>query len=214
MPTLAPASVSGGINRAIAGIPAIARHTPATPPSSATRKLSVRIWRTIRPRLAPMAMRSAISLARTAPRIRNRFATFAQATRSTKIAAPSSTSIAGRTSPENASRSGCRLTPNWSLASGYARARPAAMVSISARACSIRTPAASRPTTSRSPRSPLSVALSLCVAHTPIGSITSHFSTQRKSGGSTPTIVTVWLSRRIVCPIALRSAPKCDCQSA
>jgi hypothetical protein len=40
MPTLAPASVSGGINRAIAGIPAMARHTPATPPSSATRKIS------------------------------------------------------------------------------------------------------------------------------------------------------------------------------
>ena len=37
----------------------------------------------MRPRLAPMAMRSAISRARPAPRMRNRFATFAQAMSST-----------------------------------------------------------------------------------------------------------------------------------
>ena len=45
----------GGSRRAAynAGIPAIARPTPASPPSSATRKLSVRIWRIIRPRHRP-----------------------------------------------------------------------------------------------------------------------------------------------------------------
>jgi len=74
--------------------------------------------------------------------------------------------------------------------------------------------AASRPTTSSSPRSRLSVALSLFVAQALIGSITSHFSAQRKSAGNTSTIVKVRLSSGIVCPIALRSAPKCDCQRA
>jgi len=74
--------------------------------------------------------------------------------------------------------------------------------------------AASRPTTSSSPRSRLSVALSLFVAQALMGSLTSHFSAERKSAGNTPTIVKVRLSSGIVCPIALRSAPKCDCQRA
>jgi hypothetical protein len=66
---------------------------------SARTKLSVSICRMIRPRLAPKAMRSAISFVRVAPRTKNKFATLAHAINNTNITAPNSTTIAGGSLP-------------------------------------------------------------------------------------------------------------------
>ena len=58
---------------------------PPAPPAIAMPRLSVSSWRTSRPRPAPMASRSAISRARTGPRLARRPATLAQATHNTAI---------------------------------------------------------------------------------------------------------------------------------
>ena len=52
---------------------------PAMPPRSARMVLSVSNWRTNLPRVAPSAMRSAISWVRAADRASSRFATLAHA---------------------------------------------------------------------------------------------------------------------------------------
>ncbi len=64
--------------------------SPPTPPSSASKKPSVRSWRTIRQRLPPSARRIAISLRRAAPRASIMFARLRHATSSTTTAIPSS----------------------------------------------------------------------------------------------------------------------------
>ena len=62
--------------------------SPSAPPATASSTLSVSSWRTIRPRLAPSAARTAISFCRASARDSSRFATFAQAMSSTKPTAP------------------------------------------------------------------------------------------------------------------------------
>ena len=57
---------------------------PRPPPHSASTTLSVSSWRTIRPRPAPSAVRTAISRARAAPRASSRFATLPHAISSTR----------------------------------------------------------------------------------------------------------------------------------
>ena len=63
--------------------------TPAAPPASAISTLSVSSCRTMRPRPAPSAARTAISRRRAAPRARSMLPTLAQAISSTKPTAPS-----------------------------------------------------------------------------------------------------------------------------
>ena len=70
---------------------------PSTPPANESSTLSVRSWRTIRPRPAPIAARIAISRDRTPARASSRLATFAQAMSSTAVTAPSRIRSAGRT---------------------------------------------------------------------------------------------------------------------
>ena len=70
----------------------------ATPPIIASTRHSVRIWRTTRPRLAPMAHRTAISRCRALPRASSRFATLAQTIRRTTATAARNSCSAGRTS--------------------------------------------------------------------------------------------------------------------
>ena len=82
------------------------------PAERGEQALSTSSCDTMRRRPAPMAIRSAISRARPAPRISERFATFAHAISSTHTTAPNSTSRAGRTSPTSTSRSGRSATPN------------------------------------------------------------------------------------------------------
>ena len=54
----------------------------------------------------------------------------------------------------------------------------------------------------------------LPVAQTPIGSMTSVLSSERNSGGSTPMMVKTRASSAMVRPTAAASPPKCDCHSA
>jgi len=55
-----------------------AKTNPDAAPTSATKRLSVKSWRTMRPRLAPIASRIPISCCRAVPRASSRFAMFAQ----------------------------------------------------------------------------------------------------------------------------------------
>ncbi len=77
-----------------------ATSSPAAPPSSASIRLSVSIWRASRPRPAPNAIRTPISRSRAAARISRRLATLAQAMRSTTLTAPISSSNARFVEPD------------------------------------------------------------------------------------------------------------------
>ena len=68
---------------------------PSAPPIAASRADSVRSWRTTCQRLAPIDSRTAISLARAAPRASSRLAMLAQAISSTKPVTASSSVSAG-----------------------------------------------------------------------------------------------------------------------
>ena len=68
---------------------------PSAPPIAASRADSVRSWRTTCQRLAPIDSRTAISLARAAPRASSRLAMLAQAISSTKPVTASSRVSAG-----------------------------------------------------------------------------------------------------------------------
>ena len=101
-----------------AASPHAATSNPATPPASATTRLSVSICCTTRERVAPTARRTDSSFWRPAARASSSVATFAQAISITNATAPSSTSSAGRTSPTNASRSGRRFGAWFAFSAG------------------------------------------------------------------------------------------------
>ena len=82
----------------MADTPQMAMPTPAAPPATESRRLSVRSCRTIRVRGAPSVARSATSPSRSEARTRRRFATFAHAMSRTMPTAPMSTQSAVRTS--------------------------------------------------------------------------------------------------------------------
>ena len=86
--------------------PKYPRPRPSRPPASDNKTLSVSSCRIRRPRPAPIAARMAISRCRMVARASRRFATLAQAMRSTRLTAPSKTSSAFRTSPTIVSLSG------------------------------------------------------------------------------------------------------------
>ncbi len=88
---------------------------PRAPAARARTRLSVRSWRTIRPRPAPIADRTVISRRRLLPRARVRLATLTQAMRRTKPTAPSRTTKRTLTTSQakfSASRSGLTVTPS------------------------------------------------------------------------------------------------------
>ena len=68
---------------------------PTAPPANASTRHSVNTCRTTRPRVAPIANRTATSRRRVVPRASRRFATFAQTMSSTTTTAASSTRSAG-----------------------------------------------------------------------------------------------------------------------
>ena len=118
------------------------RHTQATnkprpPPMTDSNKLSVSSCRTIRPRLAPSARRSASSGPRTVPRASKSAATFAHATSSTSATAASTVTSGSVAQPNMTSRTGLASTPHW----------PPDIASRSAAAAAIVTPGRNRPTT-------------------------------------------------------------------
>ena len=109
--------------------------SPAPTPSTASSVLSMSSCRRRRPRVAPIDERMAISRPRTAPRISRRFATFAQATRSTRAPAVMNDSHVGSvTFPLICSLIGMTLADMPRLDSGNSRAQTALNASISARA--------------------------------------------------------------------------------
>ena len=76
--------------------PAAPTAAPSAPPAAASTTHSARTCCTIRVRLAPIAIRTAISRCRVVPRASSRFATLAQTMRSTAATAARSTRSAGR----------------------------------------------------------------------------------------------------------------------
>ena len=127
-----------------AAVPHCARSKPPIPPNRARTTLSVSNWRMIRPRVAPTAARTAISLPRTDARASNRLATFAFAISKTQTTAAKRTYNAVRTSPINCSRNGFKRTPKKEFDFGYCCSRFAAIVERSACAWPIVTPGFSR----------------------------------------------------------------------
>ena len=91
--------------RAAAPIPP-RRATPSAVPSIARMMLSVRNCRTRRPRLAPIAARTATSRSRTVARASSRLATLVQVMTSRNAAAPNSANNAGRKKPTTSCDSG------------------------------------------------------------------------------------------------------------
>jgi hypothetical protein len=88
------------------------KSVPRVPPTTAKSTLSVRSWRRMRARPAPIAVRTAISRWRPSARARSRFAMLAQAMRRTKPATVmrmymSMVSVG----PGKSSRSGMACTP-------------------------------------------------------------------------------------------------------
>ena len=100
----------------------------------------------MRPRLAPNAALSPISFCRETPRASIKFAIFVQAMSNTKPTAPSRISSALRISPLNCARNGTSRIPQLVSKSGYCWVNRAAIVFISAWACSSVTPGFSLPT--------------------------------------------------------------------
>ena len=114
-------------------VPQTASEQPASASErSASTTLSVSSWRTMRPRLAPIAQRIASSRERTAPRASIRFATLTQAMSSTKPTTASIAVSAGLRSSRPDSLSGLEphRLPGVARA-GFAAASARPMTSIS-----------------------------------------------------------------------------------
>ena len=89
-----PLSVSGKFavgGKKAANVPAVqvVSSMASPPPTSASKRLSTRSWRTSRQRLAPIAKRRAISRRRVTERTSSRLATLAQASNSNTAASAS-----------------------------------------------------------------------------------------------------------------------------
>ena len=125
-----------------------ANASPSPPPSSPNTRLSASNWQVTRPRLAPRAIRTAISLRRPLARVNKRFAMLAQTIKSTHPTPPKRTSNGVRRSPVRNTSSGTRRTVRG-LFSGCSLFSALAMVTNSAWACWSVTSGFSRPTTSR-----------------------------------------------------------------
>ena len=121
-----------------------ATSNPAAPLTHARTTLSIRSCRKIRPRPAPSAKRSAISLRRPTPRASSRLATFAQAISRTSTTAPRSIRSAGRTFCTSRSCTGVTSTRTSRFDSGSWASSWRAIASISSRASSSDTPRLTR----------------------------------------------------------------------
>ncbi len=107
MPTWSSRGAPSGTIDISRSISQMLRRSPAIPPIAESSTLSVSICRMMRPRLAPIAARIAISFCLAALRARSRLATFAQAISSTNPTAPSSARSDGFTS---------RTSRSWRIA--------------------------------------------------------------------------------------------------
>ena len=136
--------ISWGVRLPIASMPRIARSRPNPPPIRARSMLSASIWNVSRPRLAPSAARTAISLRRPAARASSKFARFAQVIKRTKPTAPSRSHRVPRYSPTALSKSCVNLTPLPEFESGKRASSPLQMTLKSAFTWLMETPSFSR----------------------------------------------------------------------
>ena len=128
--------------------PSRATITPMTAPPTAARTLSVTSCRTIRPRVAPIAIRTASSRARPRVRLRSNPAALAHAMTSTSHDREGEDDERRPDLPDDTrSRSGRTKAPRPRLVSGYADSSRCMTRSRPSRASSMLLPAASRPTT-------------------------------------------------------------------
>jgi hypothetical protein len=132
----------------VARTPQPASSTPTAAPTRPRTTLSTKSGRATRQRLAPRAVRTAISRTRPTPAPSIRFATFAHATQSTSITAPSITTIISRISGGvSASRSVSARSDHPRFAVGCSAARRAPRARTSASAWATVAPGPSRATT-------------------------------------------------------------------
>ena len=162
------------------------RPMPSAPPTTDSTTLSVSSCRTMRPRLAPSAARTASSPVRALARASSRFATLTQQVSRTMPTTPRNMSDVSSTSPPTyASRSDSSAMPRPAFVCGNSRARPAATVPSSACAASIATPGFSRPTADQM-WTPRARSGAPWIGRMPQMSLRP---TSRKSWGTTPTTV-------------------------
>ncbi len=118
----------------------LASAIPNAPPAAASTRLSAKNSRSRRIRLAPRAVRTAISELRPSARLSSKFATFAHAINKTNPTAPNSINSVGRTEPTEASNAKLNITPIWKFVAGYCFSRSFAMADIARCACWMLTP--------------------------------------------------------------------------
>ncbi len=200
---------SAGARATSASTPHMPSSRPATPPAAAMTRLSVASCRTIRPRLAPSAMRVASSRRRPDARASSRLAMLAQAMSSTKVTAPASATSAGRICPVTRSARGWTRNPVRALASGCSISSCAARAVAAPCAWASPVPGARRATVRRktAPRTGLA-------RSRPSGRQTSASAstTGRNAGGSTPMISCGSPASTTRRPTAAASPPKRRCQ--
>lgn len=150
-------TMSPGTSAGTARSTAAAAASPSTPPPRLSSILSVRSWRTIRPRPAPSAAQTANPRWRVTPRASNNPVTFTQAISSMSAVADASAARAGRYAPTISSNNGIVWTR---IGAAAAEVRPLAcpfdapasamrcrMARTSVVACAAETPGRSRPST-------------------------------------------------------------------
>ena len=194
-----PASAARGtlspISRSTAGVARNASAQPTAPPAALSTRLSTSSCRTILVRLAPSAVRIAISRRLSRTRASSRLPMLPQAISSTSATAQRITTISVFVSPSTASSSvSTRAELCFVFVFGYFVASRPAMAFISWSACAIVTPGFSLPIAFKKcmPRlvipSPVGVSSTAIVVHTPVsGAVIGN----RKAGGITPITVNV-----------------------
>ena len=146
VPTPSRRGSASGIAASRTWVPQAASRIPHAPPASARTRLSVRICRTRRPRLAPSAVRTASSARRDDALARRRFARFAQAIRRTRPTAPARIHNGRRLSPTIPSSRATKSGRRDLSSSGCSTARRFIAASRSARAAAAETPGERRST--------------------------------------------------------------------
>ena len=167
----------------------------------------------MRPRLAPIAARSAISLCRPDARASRPLATLAQAINSTKVTIAISASSVPRTFATTLSSSGWMVMSRRAFVCGNARASDAAIALISAWAWVSVTPAFRRAKT-RSERPDRSVERAASDSGTHISARVCQNGAKRKLDGMTPSTVYGSPSSEIERPTIRGSAANRRCHSA
>ena len=160
--------------------------------------------RTMRIRLAPSAVRTAISLARPSVFASRRFARFAEPIRTTQNTAPSRTNSARLTSPTMSSCSGRTAAPQPLSSSGYCSSSLPEIAVISACAAATLTPGLSRAI----PRKLWLLRTARSCGVQPSGTQRSAFSGWAERRGTTPATMYGSLFSEMDVPTTDGSAPK------